>query len=328
MFAIGICSFTRANAQVKYPYTFSTSTQAYVPLSSAATELLGSTGWDDTLFQVSIPFPVIFAGDTIPNLYMDTYGGFYFNDAGGDVYPFIFSYFDDYIDYGKSKILKEITGASPNRIAKIEYQNLGFYTSGPAGLDSANFQVWIYEGSNKIEYHTGPNYTPNIVFDGVDDGIAIGLIYTEYYNNTINAKDTCHFVYNSSNSIKDTVLNINFTTEDISSYFDYFNYGSFPENGRVFTFTPPQTTGLQDVKNNISFSLYPNPTKGVLTLQLPAAPADDASFNILDLSGKKIRTVKINSQNTSIDVAELSTGLYWGTYTDAKNKGAVKFSKL
>jgi hypothetical protein len=78
--------------------------------------------------------------------------------------------YHDFCDRGKggrrpiSPISHKTVGSSPNRIVKIQWRNVGFYDDyivNSRCIDSANVQIWIYEGLNKVEVHFGKSYLAN-----------------------------------------------------------------------------------------------------------------------------------------------------------------------
>jgi hypothetical protein len=76
----------------------------------------------------------------------------------------------DLIDRGEltgisqSPISYKMEGNAGSRILKIEWKNAGFVGEiGELGTlnDYVNFQVWLFEGSNDVEMHYGPNMVLN-----------------------------------------------------------------------------------------------------------------------------------------------------------------------
>jgi hypothetical protein len=65
------------------------------------------------------------------------------------------------------------------------------------------------------------------------------------------------------------------------------------------------TTGLEDVENEISWTIYPNPTTDQLTLE--GIIGEIESIQIVDLTGKVIST---EAENSTIDVSTLPNGMY------------------
>ena len=75
------------------------------------------------------------------------------------------------------------------------------------------------------------------------------------------------------------------------------------------TITVDPCTGIKEMSNHNLFSVYPNPTKGVINLK-----ADynlfGSFYNIYDNIGKFVLTGKIKSETTVIELDNLSKGIY------------------
>ena len=89
---------------------------------------------------------------------------------------------------------------------------------------------------------------------------------------------------------------------------------------------PGGTTGVNDV-NQISFSIFPNPTTSVLNFS-----ANNLSMNgaveIYSLDGKLMLQSNINnSQNTKLNVADLNAGIYFVKIISGEKTGITKFVK-
>ncbi len=72
-------------------------------------------------------------------------------------------------------------------------------------------------------------------------------------------------------------------------------------------------SGIESVYSNNSCSVYPNPSNGQVTVQLPIS-LDDIEVKILDVTGKVVMTemVKQNVNNDiNIDVSHLQNGIYF-----------------
>jgi photosystem II stability/assembly factor-like uncharacterized protein len=68
-------------------------------------------------------------------------------------------------------------------------------------------------------------------------------------------------------------------------------------------------TGLQEI-NSQSISVYPNPVKGIVHFNLPNAK-ENTSIEFYSLTGSLVKSVKVNSALTAVNVSELSSGLYF-----------------
>lgn len=67
-------------------------------------------------------------------------------------------------------------------------------------------------------------------------------------------------------------------------------------------------TGIQDM-NIIDFVLYPNPTTGMLTIEIVGS--DNAEVDVLNIQGQVIKTVRLNNGENNLDISELNQGIYF-----------------
>lgn len=83
-----------------------------------------------------------------------------------------------------------------------------------------------------------------------------------------------------------------------------------------------QTASLKEVKNSLSFSVFPNPANDVLTISLANAPAE-STVKVVDVLGNVITNEKING-NKKLDVSDYKNGVYFITIA---NNGTVMQTK-
>ncbi|HLU85755.1 MAG TPA: S8 family serine peptidase [Vicingaceae bacterium] len=78
-----------------------------------------------------------------------------------------------------------------------------------------------------------------------------------------------------------------------------------------------------------NLKIYPNPTNAYLNISGDLQALSNASFQIFDISGKKIKDIALNfdSDNTTIDVSTLQTGTYILTISKGEVKQSYKFIK-
>jgi hypothetical protein len=168
---VTLCS-AELNAQA-YQLTYSNST--YVPLTGGTSMNNGLT-WDDLAYKVPFGFTFQIAGRSHDTL--QTSGAAYwlgdsaFAGLGSYLVPFNLDLVDRaYVDSlgegrpnGLSPMSFQTTGASGSRILKIQYENAGFYEElnvFGTTIDSINYQVWFYEGTNEVEVRFGSNSMRN-----------------------------------------------------------------------------------------------------------------------------------------------------------------------
>ncbi len=97
------------------------------------------------------------------------------------------------------------------------------------------------------------------------------------------------------------------------------------DNDGIYSYS---TVVSADIKGNLNFSIYPNPTTDRLNVVHESALAS-STVKILNLSGKTLieNAVSIGSTATDINVSALSTGSYVLLYDGINQQNALKFIK-
>lgn len=326
-------------AQNMFPYSFSKTTGTYQNLVGS-TNLTAGFVWDDTTFTIPLGFSFKWALDnrTLTSIVVDAGGMVYAPDDVNSQFGFpiptkmIMAYQCDLVDRGTntsqqamSPISYLTTGTAPNRICKIEYRNAGFF-SDTLGLDSTNFQIWLYEGSNIIEYRYGPQSVADIgtSFDG-ENGPWINLVYEstlDIINQTL-MLDACTYVAGSSS----TAAAVN-----PSAPLDLFNAPSdwafidLPNNGQIFRWTPiGGANSVNDINAFNNLNVYPSPFNTSLFIE---HQNDLQSIRLSDLNGRVLIQENVRGNKAEINTKSLSNGVYFLTITDAKdNQKTMKVVK-
>ena len=178
----------------------------------------------------------------------------------------------------KSGISYLVSGASPNRILKIEYKNVSLDGDSPTFSDSANVQCWLYETSNLLEFRYGVNKVK--LTSWTDGGAWVG-IYDENANKFI--------------SVESNPTNPTINTIDI----DNMNpLTGMPVNGTIYTFTPI-TGSIKQAETKISIINH----KIILSNQI-----DVKSVSIFNSLGQIIQSV---SKAEDADLSNLNHGIYF-----------------
>ena len=73
-----------------------------------------------------------------------------------------------------------------------------------------------------------------------------------------------------------------------------------------------------------AFTVYPNPTNGVLTIHHSAFHIHHSEFQIANLMGQTVLSGNINAENQQIDVSSLPQGMYFITVGEATRKFVVE----
>ena len=150
-----------------FTYTLSTFTQPYSDLTGATSVNNGEI-WDDPDYLIPVSFPFVLLGSDVSLL--EFYGaGATLRSTTEDPFvdAYVFPFEVDLIDRGElegdeslSPISYKVEGSAGNHILKVEWKNAGSYNELDENgtLDMfVNFQLWLFEGSNKIEFHIGPS---------------------------------------------------------------------------------------------------------------------------------------------------------------------------
>lgn len=90
-------------------------------------------------------------------------------------------------------------------------------------------------------------------------------------------------------------------------------------------------TGVEDESAEDKFSVFPNPAIDAINVAISLTNSENTVINVLDISGKVIKTVNVGNvqgeKNLSIDVQDLSTGVYFVELVNEHNKQVKKFVK-
>lgn len=91
------------------------------------------------------------------------------------------------------------------------------------------------------------------------------------------------------------------------------------------TVTVTSTAGVSE-NNVLSFDIYPNPASDELSIQLPQG-MNNATISVFDYVGRLIKTQSLSSDNATLDVRLLSSGLYLISINADGKIGTQRFIK-
>jgi hypothetical protein len=291
------------NRGSQFYYTFSHFNQTYNNLVNPISLNQGMV-WDDPQFQVPIPFNFTVMGKSISILdFSFGLGGLLVGETTTpSLYEALFPFDADLIDRGyasgvsQSPISYVVDGNPGSRILKIEWQNVGSYDEGDINgtYDMfINFQCWLYEGSNVIEYRFGNNNITDDSFYYGDQGTFIGAIEV-LETDTMTYFNEVHFLTDSA------------STPILTDEFE--NLIGTPPSGKVYRFAPPSSSGIAG-RTGKTLSVNPNPA--LETINLSNASAGE-HYAIFDITGNQIgASIMITAENQLIDVRQLSKGVYF-----------------
>ncbi len=89
---------------------------------------------------------------------------------------------------------------------------------------------------------------------------------------------------------------------------DYQDFGTITSATWIATL-PQQNVGVSEFANETNMNVYPNPS--VETVTFVSNGADVALINILDINGRIVRTANVTADQTSVNVSDLSSGMYF-----------------
>ncbi len=163
-------------------------TYAFSSLTVPYADLIGSTpttaaGDDGTQFGIALPFTFNYAGNSVNVIGVGTNGwmrmgasttigafGAFANNINAPVnnINFVAPLWDD-LNITGGTISYMTIGTTPNQIFIMEYKNDRWSGSGSGTAPQQNFQTWLYETSNVIEFHYGA------MLNGTAPSASIGL---------------------------------------------------------------------------------------------------------------------------------------------------------
>lgn len=266
-----VAAFLRSDAQ---SYTFSQTTGTYTNLTGNTTVMNGD--WDYFEKGIKLPFTFSYWGlDYSDSLYADAFGSLSLDDNFNEELTF---FGEDLISRAtnNSPVSYVVEGISPNRILKLEVRNTGI-NKDTTLQDSAHVQCWIFETTNVIEFHYGPNSIKNSTWS--EKGAFVGII-NESMNKYILLEG------NPSNP----VLN----KTDINNA---ATLTGMPVNGAIYRFTPGNGSGLKPLV------MVSQTANGLL---VPAS-VQVTSIRLYNINGQLIRFSSLVSE---INFSELEHGLY------------------
>lgn len=301
-----LLSLSALSLQAQNFYNLTTSQQTYVDLENT-TSINNGQVWDfDQFPEITIPFTFKIGGQTVNRFFFeDDY--FALVTPNGDIQTedgvYYLSTSSAFIQdrtsstgTSTSPISYKVDGETGNHILKLEVKNAGLEEAESLGFSQdhfyLNFQIWLYEADNAIEFRYGnhnitdPTYITDdsdILLIGIDSAIKAYVLSGQTVNPT-------YAEYNPQDFPEDLTLD------------------AYPANGTVYKLTPASLAGIKDFSTT-SVKLYPNPASSVLHIQSAIEVSEYAIYNVV---GKLVAQNKISeSNNVEISIENLESGLYF-----------------
>ncbi|NDC30305.1 MAG: T9SS C-terminal target domain-containing protein [Bacteroidetes bacterium] len=172
-----------------------------------------------------------------------------------------------------------------NRVFKVEYNNVGLYESSDTS-DYANFQLWLFEGSNIFEIHIGKIKADTSAWlQSIGPYVGIGKDEDKIQVLLGGLPQNPKFL-----TKKDTFLL------------------SYPAQNTVYRFSPLKSS-LNEIEKYNRFNVYPNPTNDKLTINCNVQIR--VKIRVLDVSTlQEVKLFENIQMKSSISLSELKAGMY------------------
>ena len=141
----------------------------------------------------------------------------------------------------------------------------------------------------------------------IDVGDTVRWTWTDALPHTVQNDGGSTEIFNSGTITGNGLIySYTFTLEGTNPYFCGI-HGAGSMSG---TITVDAVLGIEDFKNNLSFTISPNPTTTILNIQLSKS-LTNGNIKVFDILGKQILTEELSPNNlTQINVSNLSKGMY------------------
>ncbi len=95
---------------------------------------------------------------------------------------------------------------------------------------------------------------------------------------------------------------------------------------RVDNITASTTLNRSNFKKDLGFTIYPNPSKSRLNINVPNSDKD-AKIEVYNILGSRVYQGAINTQNTSINVSQWNSGVYLVRVSNSEETISKRFVK-
>lgn len=246
---------------------------------------------------------------TILSIYNDT-GAFTGNSA---------TWTPDY-DFGENGGNVNLSTTGTNNALKLNFSNAGWGagTNSPVDITGMTHLHFDYYAPNLAAGSLGHEFKFIIIGEGQgekdyvfkESGADAVIVFDQWVSVDI---PLSHF--EALGLTKDKFLQYKLgSTSDLNTTLVYFD--------NIYIYN--SATASVDNNTLLGFSMYPNPANNVLNISAKETIKNADIFNVL---GKKVMSVNINKANGSIDVSNLSSGIYLIKYNVNDKVGTAKFIK-
>lgn len=89
------------------------------------------------------------------------------------------------------------------------------------------------------------------------------------------------------------------------------------------------TVSLKEpTSNKLDIRIHPNPAENIIEIEIPEIGSQSIALMIVDENGKVVKSMKLTSIKTTVNISDLAPGLYFGNFTGEQVYFVEKFIKL
>jgi len=312
------------NAQ-DLPYTFTTTTAVYQEFSDGISINQGQT-WDDPEWVVPIGFDFEYMDLTFNSLFfggLDGYGGeLLLGDVNGTSFQQLMPYFQDLVDGGyfddtpsESPVSYRVTGQPGSRVFWLQWSNVAFYNEDPPHPMRINFQLRLYEGSNIIHFHYGPNANLDVTVIQDYNGIVIGMSKDLDMNEL-----TTEAIWALSGTPENPTP-VAYTT--LENFYSGTHLTTSPSPNTQYVFDPAMVSVSEQDREDVK--VYPTAVIGNLNVVLPGNVP--GRMRITDNTGRLLADEAVRPGYQQFSTDHWSTGHYIVTVQTADRMQTIRVVK-
>ena len=194
-----------------------------------------------------------------------------------------------------SSLKAKIETVNGESVLKIQWKNMGL--EGHDAGDYVNFQLWIYQDKQTVEFRYGPrNITSNVAYDG-KGGPQIVLALLD--NNFTDVK-TIYAIEGSGGN-----------PEALYNGFGYFT--GTPDENLVMKFYNPALSSVHNLAS-IPLKAYPNPATNLINIE--GEFTGNETLIIVNTSGQEVMRIDAIENKRTFNIAKLEEGIYFVKVVD------------
>lgn len=93
-----------------------------------------------------------------------------------------------------------------------------------------------------------------------------------------------------------------------------------------FSFTNTAVAHMNALGNTMT--VYPNPSNGIFTIEIPSMPSNQSRIYISDITGREVKMMSAFVSNTiQVDISDVPNGIYFIKYIDENHSEVIKVTK-